>query len=83
MEFVAADRRRQAAKGETLKPVVADLARREVEEERRGERAVDDEAAIAAHRKAPHFATWRAAADVCVVKGSQVNTLCRQLFHHA
>lgn len=43
----------------------------------------DDEAAIEAHRKAPHFAKWREAADVCVIKGSQVNTFCRQLFHHA
>ena len=43
----------------------------------------DDEAAIAAHRAAPHFAEWRKAADVCVVKGSQVNTFCNQLFHHA
>lgn len=43
----------------------------------------DDEAAIEAHRKAPHFAKWREAADVCVVKGSQVNTFCNQLFHHA
>ena len=43
----------------------------------------DDEAAIEAHRKAPHFAKWRAAADVCVVKGSQVNTVCKQLFHQA
>lgn len=43
----------------------------------------DDEAAIAAHRAAPHFAEWRKAADVCVVKGSQVNTFCHQLFHHA
>lgn len=43
----------------------------------------DDEAAIEAHRKAPHFAKWREAADVCVVKGSQVNTFCHQLFHHA
>lgn len=43
----------------------------------------DDEAAIEAHRKAPHFAKWREAADVCVVKGSQVNTFCQQLFHHA
>jgi quinol monooxygenase YgiN len=42
-----------------------------------------DEAAVQAHRAAPHFATWRAAADVCVVKGSQVNTFCKQLFHHA
>lgn len=43
----------------------------------------EDEAAIDAHRAAPHFAKWREAADVCVVKGSQVNTLCTQLFHHA
>jgi len=43
----------------------------------------DDEAAIAAHRAAPHFAKWRAAAERCVVKGSQINTLCTQLFHHA
>jgi quinol monooxygenase YgiN len=42
----------------------------------------DDEAAIEAHRQAPHFAKWREAADICVVKGSQVNTFCRQLFHH-
>ncbi|MBV8618204.1 MAG: antibiotic biosynthesis monooxygenase [Curvibacter sp.] len=43
----------------------------------------DDEAAIEAHRQAPHFARWREAAEVCVVKGSQVNTFCQQLFHHA
>lgn len=43
----------------------------------------DDEAAIEAHRRAPHFASWRAAADVCVVPGSQVNTFCHRLFHHA
>lgn len=43
----------------------------------------DDETAIEAHRAAPHFAKWRQAADVCVVKGSQVNTFCTQLFHHA
>ncbi|MGM7650459.1 putative quinol monooxygenase [Serratia marcescens] len=42
----------------------------------------DDEAAIAAHRAAPHFAQWRKAADVCVVKGSQVNTFSRRIFHH-
>ena len=34
-----------------------------------------DEDAVAAHRAAPHFAAWRAAADRCVVPGSQVNTL--------
>ena len=42
----------------------------------------DDEVAVEAHRNAPHFKAWREAADVCVVNGSQVNTLCRQLFHH-
>jgi quinol monooxygenase YgiN len=41
----------------------------------------EDEAALAAHRASPHFALWRQAADRCVVKGSQVNTVCRQLFH--
>ncbi|WAL81230.1 putative quinol monooxygenase [Pandoraea sp. XJJ-1] len=43
----------------------------------------DNEAAIDAHRAAPHFAAWRQAAEQCVVKGSQVNTLCEQRFHHA
>jgi quinol monooxygenase YgiN len=43
----------------------------------------DDEAAIEAHRQAPHFAKWREAADICVVKGSQVNTFCTRLFHNA
>ena len=43
----------------------------------------DDEAAIEAHRQAPHFAKWRQAAEQCVVKGSQVNTFCTQLFHRA
>lgn len=42
----------------------------------------ENEAAIEAHRAAPHFAEWRKAADVCVVKGSQVNTLSHRLFHH-
>ena len=42
----------------------------------------DDEAAIDAHRRAPHFAKWREAAEVCVVKGSQVNRLYRQRYHH-
>ena len=41
-----------------------------------------DEDAVAAHRAAPHFAQWRAAADRCVVPGSQVNTLATQRFHH-
>lgn len=43
----------------------------------------DDDAAIEAHRRAPHYAKWREAANVCVVPGSQVNTVCKQLFHHA
>ena len=43
----------------------------------------EDQAAIDAHRAAPHFAKWREAADRCVVKGSQVNTFGTQLFHHA
>ena len=42
-----------------------------------------DEDAVAAHRAAPHFAQWRAAADRCVVPGSQVNTLAMQRFHHS
>jgi len=35
-----------------------------------------DEAAVQAHRAAPHFRRWRAAADLCLQEGSQVNTLC-------
>ena len=42
-----------------------------------------DEAAVEAHRAAPHFADWRKAASECVVNGSQVNTLCNQKFHHS
>jgi quinol monooxygenase YgiN len=42
-----------------------------------------DEEAVAAHRAAPHFARWRAAADRCVVPGSQVNILAVQRSHHA
>jgi quinol monooxygenase YgiN len=42
-----------------------------------------DEAAVEAHRAAPHFADWREAAADCVVPGSQVNTLCNQRFHHS
>jgi quinol monooxygenase YgiN len=42
-----------------------------------------DDEAVAAHRAAPHFALWRAAADRCVVPGSQVNTLGTQRFHHS
>jgi quinol monooxygenase YgiN len=43
----------------------------------------EDEAALDAHRAAPHYAKWREAADACVVEGSQVNTLTQRLFHHA
>ncbi|GAB97837.1 quinol monooxygenase YgiN [Kineosphaera limosa] len=43
----------------------------------------DDEAAVEAHRAAPHFATWREAAGQFVVSGSQVNTLARVLVSHA
>ncbi|MBA5690662.1 putative quinol monooxygenase [Rugamonas apoptosis] len=43
----------------------------------------EDDAAIQAHRAAPHFAQWRQAADQCVVPGSQVNTFCNRLFHHS
>jgi len=43
----------------------------------------DDEAAVEAHRAAPHFKVWREAAAKYVVPGSQVNTLSRRLFHHS
>lgn len=43
----------------------------------------DDEAAVEAHRAAPHFKIWRAAAAKYVVPGRQVNTLSRRLFHHS
>ncbi len=42
-----------------------------------------DEAALEAHRAAAHVAEWRRAAEACVVPGSQINTVCRQLFHFA
>lgn len=42
-----------------------------------------DEAAIDAHRRAPHFAVWRAAADEHVVPGSQVNTIAHRIAHHS
>jgi quinol monooxygenase YgiN len=41
-----------------------------------------DEAAVEAHRSAPHFAVWRAAVAEHVVPGSQANTLARRLVHH-
>jgi quinol monooxygenase YgiN len=42
-----------------------------------------DEAAVEAHRAAPHFAVWRTAVAEYVVPGSQVNTLARRLVHHS
>ena len=47
MQFFAADRRRRAAEIEAGEGVVAEVPRREVEKQRCGERAVDDEAAVA------------------------------------
>jgi len=41
-----------------------------------------DVAAVEAHRATSHFAEWRKAVAECVVSGSQVNTLCNQMFHH-
>jgi autoinducer 2-degrading protein len=41
-----------------------------------------DAAAFEAHRAAPHFATWRAAADRTLVPGSQVNTPGELLLTH-
>ncbi|MEJ1105497.1 MULTISPECIES: putative quinol monooxygenase [unclassified Kribbella] len=40
-----------------------------------------DEAAVDAHRSAPHFKVWREAVAEHVVPGSQVNTLAGRLFH--
>ncbi len=42
-----------------------------------------DEAAVEAHRAAPHFKVWREAVAEHVVPGSQVNILARRLFHHS
>lgn len=42
-----------------------------------------DQAALDAHRTAPHFAIWRAAAADHVVPGSQVNVIAHRLLHHA
>jgi quinol monooxygenase YgiN len=41
-----------------------------------------DQAALDAHRAAPHFAVWRRAAGEHVVPDSQVNTITEQLVHH-
>ena len=42
-----------------------------------------DDAALDAHRAAPHFATWRVAAGEHVEPGSQVNVIAHQLIHHS
>ena len=42
-----------------------------------------DQAALDAHRAAPHFAVWRQAAGDHVVPGSQVNTIAERLLHHS
>lgn len=42
-----------------------------------------DQAALEAHRNAPHFAAWRRAAAEHVVPGSQHNTVTERLLHHA
>ncbi|MGW1344127.1 putative quinol monooxygenase [Kribbella sp. NPDC002412] len=42
-----------------------------------------DEAAVEAHRAAPHFPVWREAVAAHVVPGSQANTLANRLFHHS
>lgn len=42
-----------------------------------------DAEALEAHRQAPHFATWRAAADAHVVPGSQINTVSELLLSHS
>jgi autoinducer 2-degrading protein len=41
----------------------------------------EDEAAFRAHRAAPHFPRWRAAAAVCLREdGGQTNTYCTTVF---
>jgi autoinducer 2-degrading protein len=42
-----------------------------------------DQAAVEAHREAPHFTAWRAAAAEHVEPGSQVNVLSNRLLHHS
>lgn len=41
-----------------------------------------DEAALEAHRAAPHFARWRDAVARTVVTGSQVNTITELVIAH-
>ncbi|MDT0318646.1 putative quinol monooxygenase [Streptomyces millisiae] len=43
----------------------------------------DDEAAVDAHRAAPHYPAWQRAVAAYVVPGSRVTTLSRLLFHHS
>jgi quinol monooxygenase YgiN len=42
-----------------------------------------DAPALDAHRSAPHFATWRQAADRHIVPGSQINVTATRLIHHS
>ncbi|MFG1819803.1 putative quinol monooxygenase [Kribbella sp. NPDC049174] len=42
-----------------------------------------DDAAVEAHRSAPHFKVWREAVAEHVVPGSQANTLARRVIHHS
>ena len=42
----------------------------------------EDLDALTAHRTAPHFATWRRAADEYVVPGSQFNRVGQLLIRH-
>ncbi|MEU0239049.1 putative quinol monooxygenase [Nocardiopsis sp. NPDC006198] len=42
-----------------------------------------DQAALEAHRGAPHFKRWREAVARHVVEGSQRNTVATRLLHHA
>ncbi|TDD28339.1 antibiotic biosynthesis monooxygenase [Kribbella turkmenica] len=42
-----------------------------------------DEAAVEAHRQAPHFKVWREAVAEHVVPGSQANTLATRRVHHS
>ena len=42
-----------------------------------------DQAAVDAHRAAPHYPVWRAAAAEHLVPGTLVATLTEQLLHHS
>jgi quinol monooxygenase YgiN len=41
-----------------------------------------DETAIGAHRAAPHFAEWNAAAEEHLEPGGRTRVVGRRLFHH-